>query len=145
VSPHPHHFDSEAESSIRIVPVARGMTCDNGARLFVIGVELWPHFSFVHYALLRVDEPSPGHLLPHPDLFSLEISMTDEFDHRYRPEGDARPFARLVGAGVFQRSARMFEPIGTEAKSLTIVPANATWKGWSVTNGEPGIVVNLPE
>jgi len=138
---YPHRYSLDAESSIRVVPVERGLTCDNGARLFVVAVELWPDFTYVHYAMLRVDDPRPGHFLPHPDVFSLELALSDEFDYQYRPAGWSPGSG--VGTGEFQRSEKMFEPIRPEAHLLTIVPANATWKGWTIATGEAGIVVDL--
>jgi hypothetical protein len=141
----PDRYDHEAESAIRVVPVTRGITCDNGARLFVVGLELWPDFSVVHHAMLRLDAPLPGYLHPHPDFLSLEIAMTDESGHRYSSESfDAGGAGRHSGR-VFTRSDAIFEPIRPAAKRLTILPDNPTWKGWTISSGEPGIVVELPE
>jgi hypothetical protein len=138
-NPYPGRYEDGDESSIRVVPVARGVTCNNGARLFVTALELWPDFSVVHWAILRIDEPRAGYKRPHPDLIHPHLWMRDNLGNDFSGGGHIG----TSGTGPFARSSLEFEPIPEDAKSVTIgLHPQPPWNDWNT----PGdwIVIELP-
>jgi hypothetical protein len=119
-------YDFDAEQAIRVVPVCRGISYANGARLFVTALECWPDRTVVHAAILRIDpaERREGHAalvevplwydeMPDP----TALWLRDDSGHVYHASGGTGESSE----GTFcTMTAELEEPIRPDASSVRI-------------------------